>query len=74
MATLKAMSADDRTNMLGYIDDYCKQKLNYDQQNQKFEISTDDKLKLLLYGIEQRFYTTPFGQEKRIANSVQAID
>ena len=74
MATLHAMSADDRTNMLGYINDYCKQKLNFDQKNQKFEISTDDELKLLLYGIEQRFYTTPFGQEKRLANSVQALE
>ncbi|MEC8811198.1 MAG: ATP F0F1 synthase synthase [Pseudomonadota bacterium] len=74
MATLHAMCADDRTNMLGYIDDYCKQKLNFDQQNQKFEISTDDELKLLLYGIEQRFYTTPFGQEKRLANSVQTLE
>lgn len=74
MTTLQAMSADDRNGMLGYIDDYCKQKLNFDQQSQKFEISTDDELKLLLYGIEQRFYTTPFGQEKRIANSVQSID
>lgn len=74
MATLQAMSANDRINMLGYIDDYCKKKLNFDQKNQKLEISTDDELKLLLYGIEQRFYTTPFGQEKRIANSVQPID
>jgi hypothetical protein len=74
MATLNAMSADDRTNMLGYVDDYCKKKLNFDQKNQKFEISTDDELKLLLYGIEQRFYTTPFGQERRLANSVQALD
>jgi hypothetical protein len=60
--------------LLDYIEDYCKQKLNFDQPNQKFEISTDDELKLLLYGIEQRFYTTPFGQEKRLANSVQALD
>lgn len=74
MATLEAMSDDDKANMLNYIDGYCEQKLKYDQQNQKFEISTDDELKLLVYGIEQRFYTTPFGQEKRIANSVQAID
>ncbi|RKZ12758.1 ATP F0F1 synthase synthase [bacterium] len=74
MTTLQAMSADDRANLLGYIDDYCQQKLNLDQPNQKFEISTDDELKLLLYGIEQRFYTTPFGQEKRLANSVQALD
>lgn len=75
MATLHAMSTDDRTNMLDYIDEYCgEQKLKFVQQNQKFEISSDDELKLLLYGIEQRFYTTPFGQEKRLANSVQVMD
>jgi hypothetical protein len=73
MATLHAMSADDRTNMLVYIYNYCKKQLDFDQKNQKFEISTDDELKLLLYGIEQRFYTTPFGQEKRLANSVQKM-
>jgi hypothetical protein len=73
MKTLEGMSGDDKTNMLEYIDGYCKQKLKFDQQNQKFEISTDEDLKLLVYGIEQRFYTTPFGNEKRLANSVQAI-
>lgn len=74
MATLQAMSVDDRANMLDYIDEYCKQRLKFDKENHKFEISTDDELKLLLYGIEQRFYTTPFGQERRLANSVQAME
>lgn len=73
MKTLESMSADDKTNMLDYIDGYCEQKLKYDQQNQKFEISTDEDLKLLVYGIEQRFYTTPFGKEKRCANSVTTM-
>lgn len=73
MKTLEGMSADDKTNMLEYIEGYCEQKLNFDKQNQKFEISTDEELKLLVYGIEQRFYTTPFGQEKRLANSVVAM-
>jgi len=73
MKTLESMSADDKTNMLEYIDGYCEQKLKFDQQNQKFEISTDEDLKLLVYGIEQRFYTTPFGKEKRCANSVSRI-
>ncbi len=71
--TLESMSAVDKTNMLEYIDGYCEQKLKFDQQNQKFEISTDEDLKLLVYGIEQRFYTTPFGKEKRCANSVTAM-
>lgn len=73
MKTLESMSADDKTNMLEYIDGYCEQKLKFDQQNQKFEISTDEDLKLLVYGIEQRFYTTPFGNEKRCANSVTTM-
>lgn len=74
MATLAAMSDDDKCNMLYYIHDYCEQKLNFDRENNKFEISTDDDLKFLLYGIEQRFYTTQFGQERRLANSVQTLD
>lgn len=73
MKTLEIMSADDKTNMLEYIYGYCEQKLKFDQQNQKFEISTDEDLKLLVYGIEQRFYTTPFGNEKRCANSVTTM-
>jgi hypothetical protein len=74
MATLEAMSADDKANMLDYIDGYCgEQMLKLDREKQKFEISNDDELKNLLYGIEQRFYTTPFGQEKRLANSVVTL-
>ncbi|EHZ2745594.1 ATP F0F1 synthase synthase [Vibrio vulnificus] len=73
MKTLENMSPDDKTNMLEYIDGYCEQKLKFDKQNQKFEISTDEDLKLLVYGIEQRFYTTPFGKEKRCANSVTTM-
>ncbi|TCT34474.1 hypothetical protein EC835_105194 [Providencia alcalifaciens] len=73
MATLATMSSEDKVNMLTYIDGYCDQRLNFDQENNKFLISTDEELKHLLYGIEQRFYTTPFGHEKRLANSVQAL-
>ncbi len=72
-STLASMSQDDRTEMLSYIHSYNEQKLNFDQENGKFEITSDDELKHLLYGIEQRFYTTPFSHEKRLANSVQPI-
>lgn len=73
MTTRETMSVADKVGMLAYIDDYCSQKLKFDHLNSQFEISTDDELKLLLYGIEQRFYTTPFGHEKRLANSVMAL-
>lgn len=71
--SLAKMSDQDKIGVLAYIDDYCDQKLKFDQASNKFEISTDNELKLLLYGIEQRFYTTLFGQEKRLANSIQAL-
>lgn len=41
--------------------------------NGSFHIGSENDLKLLLYGIEQRFYTTVVGGEKRIANSVIKI-
>lgn len=74
MATLETMSVADRANMLTYIESYCQQKLNFDHTSSKFEISTDDELKLLLYGIEKRFYTTYDGNERRLANSVQPLN
>lgn len=73
MDSLEKLSDQERVDILTYIGGYCDQKLKFDQATQKFEISTDDELKLLLYGIEQRFYTTLFGQERRLANSVQPI-
>jgi hypothetical protein len=73
MNTLAAMPAEDRDQMLSYINIYCKEKLIFDAENKKFEIKSDEELKLLLYGIEQRFYTTPIGNEKRLANSVQKL-
>lgn len=74
MDSLAKMSDQDKVGILAYIDEYCDQKLKFDQTTNQFEISTDDELKLLLYGVEQRFYTTKFGKEKRLANSVTSID
>jgi len=73
IATLNGLPPEYRPGMLAYIDDYCGDKVKYDKNTETFEISDDDSLKLLVYGIEQRFYTTQFGQEKRLANSVQAL-
>jgi len=68
MKSLSQMSGKDKKEMLKYIHGYNKKQLTL--ANGQFEISSDNELKMLLYGIEQRFYTTPFGKEKRLANSV----
>lgn len=73
MSTLAEMEAGDRDQMLSYIHSYCEETLAFDTDNRKFEIKTDEQLKMLLYGIEERFYTTQLGQQKRLANSVQAL-
>ena len=50
-----------------YIGEYCPE-LKVSETS--FEVGNEEELKMLLYGIEQRFYTTIVGEEKRIANSV----
>ena len=65
--TLEGLDSDSRKNMFEYIGEYCP-KLKVSETS--FEIGGEEELKMLLYGIEQRFYTTIVGGEKRIANSV----
>lgn len=74
MSTLASMPTENREQMLSYIHSYCgEKKLKFDAANKKFEITSDEELKYLLYGIEQRFYTTHIGNEKRLANSIQKL-
>lgn len=55
------------------IYDYTNQYGQVTYQDGKFKIDNDDDLKFVLWGIEQRFYTTPIGGEKRVANSIISI-
>lgn len=73
MNTLAEMDAKEKDQMCSYIYSYCNNTLKFDEDNDKFEIETDEQLKMLLYGIEERFYTTPLGQQKRLANSVKPM-
>lgn len=64
---LKRLSANNRRKILSYIQDYCPDlKVN----NGMFDIGSESELQQLLYGIDQRYYTTLIGGEKRLANSV----
>ena len=53
-----------------YTNKYYPQ-LNFD--GTAFTIKTEEDMKYLLYGLEQRYYTTPATNEKRVANSVSNI-
>jgi hypothetical protein len=45
----------------------------FDENDESFSISNEEDLKKLLYGIEQRYYTTKVGNEKRLANSITTV-
>lgn len=69
--TLNQLNSKQKKNLFRYTDDYYP-KLDYD--GKAFKIKNEEDLKNLLYGIEQRYYTTPVTHEKRIANSVHKIE
>lgn len=68
---LSDLDESDRKHIFRYIEDYCP---NLRVSENAFEIGSENQLKMLLYGIEQRFYTTPVGGEKRFANSVITLN
>lgn len=68
--TLSHLQKSDQDQVFSYILEYCP---NLKNTNDSFEIGKEEDLKMLLYGIEQRFYTTKVGNEKRLANSIIAL-
>ena len=69
--TLSELGETDRKNIFAYIGEYCPE---LKVSENAFEVGSENELKMLLYGIEQRFYTTPVGGEKRLANSVITLN
>lgn len=70
--TLKRFKPKEKKQIFNYIREYCKD-LNFDENDENFSISNEEDLKKLLYGIEQRYYTTKIGKEKRLANSITTV-
>lgn len=71
--TMREMPEDQRANLIAYINEYCRNDVPLTENGKCFELSTDNHLKLVLYGIEERFYTTTHSKQKRLANSVEAM-
>lgn len=65
--TLSGLDEEEKSNIFSYISEYIPELTTEDNA---FFVGSEDDLKMVLFGIEQRFYTTPVGKEKRIANSV----
>lgn len=71
METLKGFDKKQRKQVLEYTHKYYPQ---LEFKNNTFSIGTEEDMKYLLWGIEQRYYTTPVTNEKRVANSVMSLE
>lgn len=68
--TLKKLKPKEMKRLPNYIQEYCPALT---RSGDAFVITTDNDLKFVLYGIEQRYYTTQFTSERCIASSVLKI-
>lgn len=68
--TLKDFSDEQKREIFRYTNEYYP-NLKFD--GSAFEVKNEEDLKNLLYGIEQRLYTTPITNEKRCASAVRTI-
>lgn len=70
METLKKYGKKERKRLLDYTHDYYP---DLEYENGKFSVGNETDMKYLLWGIEQRYYTTPIEKEKRVANSIVVL-
>ncbi len=71
ISTLHNFGNEEKDELFMYIHQYCSDLDVVGSTS--FAIGSEIQLKSLLYGIEQRYYTTPIGLEKRLANSVRTL-
>lgn len=69
---LNQMDKNQLDSTLEYVRKYCND-LKFDDNDQKFILESEGDLKSLVFGIDQRFYTTEVSREKRLANSVTKL-
>ncbi|MBP3197249.1 MAG: hypothetical protein J6N21_09635 [Butyrivibrio sp.] len=69
IAILSRLSVNEQAQIFEYTSEYS----GIEYINGKFLIVDENDLKKLLYGIDQRYYTTPIGNERRIANSIISL-
>lgn len=70
MNTLKAFSPKQRRDVFKYTYNYFP---GLSMDGKTFVIKGDEDLKKLLFGIEQRLFTTPITKEKKCASAVYSI-
>lgn len=68
---LEGLEETEVNLLLDYTSEYCS---NIPYNTKKFTISNETELKNLMYGLQERYYTTEIGGEERVANSIIVLD
>lgn len=66
-------SDEQKSNLKNYIHTKLGNRLEYMEQHQSFKITSDKELKLLLYGMQRRYYTPLFEEETQVATNSTKI-
>ena len=64
---------DKKRTLKNYIKDTVGENLPYDEATGKFAVINDSQLRLLLYGIQQRFYQPPLDEEVQVATATTGL-
>ena len=72
MDTLNGFDKRQKRRILDYTHKYYP-NLQYETKEGIFTIGNEEDMKFLLWGIEQRYYTTPVTKENRVANSIMVL-
>ena len=67
---MKTLDNKQKDDIFSYIREYHP---NLSKGDNKFKVSSDNDLKNVLYGIEQRYFTTPITSEKKVATSAKKV-
>ena len=62
-----------KEELKSYICQYSNGDLEYNEQERKFKINDDTDLRLLLFGMQMRFYKQPLNDEVQVATSTTSI-
>ena len=74
MSVYNSYTNEQKDCLRNYINNLLPNQLAYDSQSGKFTISDDKQLRLLLYGIQMRFYATPLNpDEVQVATNTTSI-
>lgn len=73
LAKYSQYDSEQKNKLRQYIKETVGESLPYDDVSEKFIVNSDNQLRLLLYGIQQRFYQPPLEDEVQVATATTGL-